>query len=509
MVAPTISGATLLRTTTGSSGCSIVGTGASYSTVTTNALYLRFTGVAFTANQENYIQINLDSTFDLTGRGIFVWLRNNFNMTGASTNRFALVSASGFRAWDCRHSSNADVEFYLDVEGNSFTDTGTFDITAVTSMRYYWNSTNNNSSRGVDISRPYSFLKTTGVIIGEGEIGNPVTPASIASLLRGLILGSTSAIPSLGGNYLEFPIPITLAPVVASFSNGALIFSAISYPTSFTSSATPRTAITSRVFNVDTDHVCTFSGFQLNGTTGQEFTFNEISSVSNTYTSDFLVLRHAAVNLGSANWYGTLSGGTGTITGGAIMSGTVRANTASQCLNWNGSTLYENLDLTGTSNAHYFNFDGANFTDGATVDVSTVTFGTPGTKLFRLNAAGKTLNIAVAAGSGITASDVTIVAGTVNVTAPALSVSVFAVDIEQNPIPGAAVYLETSPGALVVLNGVTNSSGVITTSYSGSTPQAVVGWVRSGSGPIAYVDFPLGGNITSAGYNQTAILQEE
>lgn len=98
---------------------------------------------------------------------------------------------------------------------------------------------------------------------------------------------------------------------------------------------------------------------------------------------------------------------------------------------------------------------------------------------------------------------------TVNILAPTPPVTVTAVNAAQNPIAGAAVYLETSPGAAVVLNGVTDSGGAITTSYSGSTPQAVVGWVRSGSGPIAYIDFPLGGNITSSGYNQTAILQEE
>jgi hypothetical protein len=98
---------------------------------------------------------------------------------------------------------------------------------------------------------------------------------------------------------------------------------------------------------------------------------------------------------------------------------------------------------------------------------------------------------------------------TVNILAPSPAVTVTAVDSAQSPIAGAAVYLETSPGAVVVLNGVTDFSGVITASYSGSTPQAVAGWVRSGSGPIAYIDFPLGGNITSTGYNQTAILQQE
>ncbi|MEO1399682.1 MAG: Ig-like domain-containing protein [Cyanobacteria bacterium J06635_1] len=93
--------------------------------------------------------------------------------------------------------------------------------------------------------------------------------------------------------------------------------------------------------------------------------------------------------------------------------------------------------------------------------------------------------------------------------APQLPVEITVVDQAQNPIEGAAVYLTTSPGGVEVINGLTDANGNIVSTFGGGTPQAVTGQVRSGSGATPYADFPLGGNITSSGYLQTAILQED
>jgi hypothetical protein len=124
----------------------------------------------------------------------------------------------------------------------------------------------------------------------------------------------------------------------------------------------------------------------------------------------------------------------------------------------------------------------------------------------RNNSATHAITVAIPA--GITSSTST-AGGTITVSTPSPPLLVTALTLDQDPIAGAAVYLETFPGGTQVLNGETDSSGEVSGSYSGSVPQAVIGWVRSGSGSIAYVDYPLGGSITSSGYSQTAILQED
>ena len=93
--------------------------------------------------------------------------------------------------------------------------------------------------------------------------------------------------------------------------------------------------------------------------------------------------------------------------------------------------------------------------------------------------------------------------------AVSVPVEVTVVDENQIPIEGATVYLLTTTGAVVVLNGETNASGVISGSFGGSTPvniDSTVSGVKHGSSPIPYEYFTLGGEITSTGYSQTAIL---
>lgn len=92
--------------------------------------------------------------------------------------------------------------------------------------------------------------------------------------------------------------------------------------------------------------------------------------------------------------------------------------------------------------------------------------------------------------------------------ASSVPISITVVDEDQNPVEGAVVYLITT-GAVVVINGKTNASGIITGSFSGSTPSdidATVSGVKHGSSPIPYRYFTLGGEITGDGYSTTAIL---
>lgn len=84
-------------------------------------------------------------------------------------------------------------------------------------------------------------------------------------------------------------------------------------------------------------------------------------------------------------------------------------------------------------------------------------------------------------------------------------------DADGGAVEGAVVYLITA-GAVVVLNDVTNASGVATASYTGSLPVTIDSAksdVRHGSLATPYQPTPLSGTIDSNGYTVTAILQED
>lgn len=118
-----------------------------------------------------------------------------------------------------------------------------------------------------------------------------------------------------------------------------------------------------------------------------------------------------------------------------------------------------------------------------------------------------TTNIAQAECSSTNGGTVTVVGS--------VSLTVTATDAETgSPIAGASVYakLIAGDGGAVVMNGVTNSSGVYSTSYSGATPVSLdtdVSAVRAGSFEKPYQDFTLGGQITSSGYVATALMNED
>lgn len=81
-------------------------------------------------------------------------------------------------------------------------------------------------------------------------------------------------------------------------------------------------------------------------------------------------------------------------------------------------------------------------------------------------------------------------------------------------LSGASVFIKliTGDGGTVILNGITNASGILSGSYGGATPvsvDSVVSAVRSGSNEVPYQDYVLGGQIDSSGYSATAIMQED
>ncbi len=442
MAAPSISGVTLLRTTTSSTG--VTSSDASI-TVTTSSTNIDVGSLNTTTGVELWVEFTCDSTFNLTGRGMFFGFRHNISLTTAS---FALLSASGERRWPVTCSTNNVVEFYLDCEGSGFADTGSFDLTAVAKIRFYVTGSG-SSGRNVFLYRPYAFDKTVGVIFGDGDISNPLIPGSTHGLIQSLLNGSVDAAEIIASNYVGMPVPITLAPTVSDFRNGCIAFQPNDY-TNGTSLSRPRISLTNRVIRINSTAAQPFSGVHFVGISGEEFAFADVSGFSNNYASDMLILRHSTADLGLAVFNGVLAEGTGAITGGTSFGGAVRDNTASYAIEWDGATTFDGLDLTGTDNDHFINCDGTNFVDGATLDISNITFGTPGVRKIRVNASGKTLNIETA--GGFTLSDVTVVAGTVNVIEPTNEILITGIPDVINAIL-AVVNLTTSAVSFPTLSG--------------------------------------------------------
>ena len=111
--------------------------------------------------------------------------------------------------------------------------------------------------------------------------------------------------------------------------------------------------------------------------------------------------------------------------------------------------------------------------------------------------------------SGGTTPSVRNGAGSTTTVSAGVPVTVTVLDESATPIQGASVYMEVT-GSVEVLDGVTNASGIITTTYSGGTPISITkGKVSFSSALTPLQAQELVGSITSTGYNQTVTLIED
>lgn len=130
-----------------------------------------------------------------------------------------------------------------------------------------------------------------------------------------------------------------------------------------------------------------------------------------------------------------------------------------------------------------------------------------------VNVASGTLTISVS-GNG-TIPSIRSAGAIVNIVANEVDITVTAIDQDTGlPIEGASVYMKlvVGDGSTVVGNGETNALGVFTTTYGGAVPVSLdtdISAVRDSSGSKPYKDFTLGGDITSSGYTQTALMSED
>lgn len=208
-----------------------------------------------------------------------------------------------------------------------------------------------------------------------------------------------------------------------------------------------------------------------------------------------------------------------------VFNGTTDANGA---IIWdaddNSEQNQDNLTFNsdGTGHAIYINIDTAAATtfdiDGYTFDGYARQDGTAGNRVFYINNPSDgdiTINVTntqainpQAGGTGETIS-YELAAGTtstVNIV-QSVTVTITVQDTDGSPIQGAKVFLETSPGGTDIISfDTTNASGQVTASYSGSTPQAVVGYVAKGTASPVYKRANINDTISASGLSATITM---
>ena len=96
--------------------------------------------------------------------------------------------------------------------------------------------------------------------------------------------------------------------------------------------------------------------------------------------------------------------------------------------------------------------------------------------------------------------------GTVSVVS-SVNVKVVVQDTDGNPIQNAKVFLETTPGGVDIISyGITDVNGEVSTTYGGTTPVDVTGFVRKGGWSPVYKSANINDTIGTTGLTATITL---
>lgn len=158
------------------------------------------------------------------------------------------------------------------------------------------------------------------------------------------------------------------------------------------------------------------------------------------------------------------------------------------------------IDTPGTYNLQDITFTGYGGTPGTN---STPSSGANDAAVYNSSGGAVTINVN-GAGNQPSVRNAASSTTTVNQT---VTVTIKVVDTSGTAIQGAKVFLEEDPGGTDIISyGITDVNGEVSTSYGGSTPQAVTGFVRKGSVSPVYKASPISASISSSGLSQTVVL---
>lgn len=156
--------------------------------------------------------------------------------------------------------------------------------------------------------------------------------------------------------------------------------------------------------------------------------------------------------------------------------------------NTNGHSI--ELGATGTYTFDNFKFNGGGSGGTSTADVLN---DTGGAITINITNGGDTPTIKNGTGASTTVQN-------------SVTVTVTAKDEDGNAVENARVLLEKVSDGTDILTGLTNASGVATTSFAFTSTTAVTGWVRKSSSSPYYKQAILAGSITSSGYDVTVTM---
>jgi hypothetical protein len=447
------------------------------------------------AGSSYYLEVDLTSSVDLTDK-IFVF-RYNHNIASFDVADVGLRSGgtanTNYVQWRTDDDSSSDyASFVVDPSLSPDSSSGTFDITDVRAIRIFWNAEQTRTGRIFRIfSDPFYVDKIKGLVATAGEVGDYLDISTIGDFLITdyWTFQIEAKIKSyFFDQYLRSGIPITFGDG-STVTNTNITRGSIFFTANTNADAVPIQDIVRSYVNFDLQTGADFS-LQI-GAEGEPFGFKDISTGVNTHFG--VLFNYQDIELGNSNYTGSFRDGSGIVSEGNNVSAQFFGTSGDYDLEYSGQNLVGS-EFLGDS-THFINFDGTNFSDGDTVDLTGVDFtGTPGTKHFRLDAAGKTLNINVSVASGLSSSDVTVVAGTVNVVNPTPQLELTEL------IAGSRIYIRNTTDGIDLFNEIE-----ATTTFSKTasvTGKNLLIRVRNASGTPKYKTFQTTiASVPTAGFS--------
>ena len=349
------------------------------------------------------------------------------------------------------------------------------------------------------------------LVVAGGSTADPVDFNDFRQLF---IFAQTDLCDTAGGSAIQSYIPITFGggePLVMDISGVSIAF-----PKNYdVSSGTPYLNT-----NVSTNTM----GITFDGNTGDVIKLrNSLLSSSHKWAFQF-----ASGAVGTYDLSGTTVSNAGTVTLRDIsqdLSGvtfsecdeitlnscdldscTITGSTAASAMAIVSATECSgltNLDFINNTSGHSitittagtYTFDNFTFTGGGAAASSTA-------DVYNNSGGAVTINV-TNGGSTPTIKNGTSASTTVN---NAVTVTVTAVDEAGSPIQNARVLLEKTTGGADVLTGLTDASGIATTTYAYTADAALTGWVRKSSSAPYYKQAALAGTLTSSGFTATVVM---
>ena len=422
MAPPVISGHVPLLTKANFAS-SVISTNVTAPTLSVVGEDLRADANAGAGTPYSYVEIPVEGgSLDLSAAVMECLARQNWGVSRG----FSIGLSSGpnanehWKVWRCPGATtNRRTQYFIDPSSTDFyLSGGTFDPADVRRFRYQWDG--NQGGRDVIFSNePIWIPKNPGLIAVGGDVSNPITAEIFGDFLSAYHTENIEATSLQGfGNYQALPVGCSIGDGVnaAVTSFDSAVFRTPDATDVTGTTAQPTVAIASTSRRINTSSAETFSAFQIIGL-GAGDIFRDVSPVSNDYTN-FFARSLGVIELGQGDYQGRISQALGPVKQGRNLALNFTGSTATDTYVWNGTANLSGSVFDSPLSQYAIAIEGADFTDGATFDASTITFlQNPSVKKFRLNAAGKTLNLSVGT-SGITAADVEVVAGTLVIQTP-------------------------------------------------------------------------------------------